>query len=73
MATWTKICAKQVQSHAKRSQDLNQKYACTNNYNHFHNKRCIGRKHTLVKTSQLLEELVDICNEKKKITRKNID
>ena len=32
MATWTKICAKQVQSHAKRSQGFNQKYACTNNY-----------------------------------------
>lgn len=72
MATWTKICAKQVQSHAKRSQGFNQKYACTNNYK-FHNKRYIGRKHTLVKTSQLLEELVDKCNDKKKITRKNID
>jgi len=67
MATWTKIGAKQVQSHAKRSQ----KYACTNNFK-FHNKRCIGRKHTLVKTSQLLEELVHKCNDKKKITRKNI-
>lgn len=72
MATWTKICAKQVQSHAKRSQGFNQKYACTNNYK-FHNKRCIGRKYTLVKTSQLLEELVDKCNDKKKTMRKNID
>lgn len=67
MATWTKICAKQVQSHAKRSQGLNQKYTCTNNYN-FHNKR----SKNVVKTSQLLEELVDKCNDKKKITRKNI-